>query len=314
MQKNIFLLLCLLTQAAAFAQSKKLTGDLFMQRDDSSLLSLMYADAYLLVDLKPLGENEQILQYSPAHFDIEITAKQLKKYQYLEFNYHNSFTKIIKLDTLKTAFLKTVLVREKAVSHYKEMLMKKPAIYLYPSEKTEITVKHDFKGKILTTYPQYVDKWRVIAEPNGVLYNINDKRTYNYLFWDGEYAFSAAHYAYTSGFCVKNEDLVGFLQEKLDKMGLNNTEINDFIVFWLPLMNQTPYNFIHFGINDNIDNSSFLHITPKPDTELRVFMEYKGLQSANDAPKLPEQTLPSIARKGFVMVEWGGGEIVWNPQ
>jgi hypothetical protein len=205
--------------------------------------------------------------------------------------------------------LKTILVREKAVSHYEEMHMKKPAIYLYPSEKTEITVKHDFKGKILNTYPKYLDNWSVIAEPNGVLYNKNDKRTYNYLFWDGEYSFLPKHYTYTSGFYVKNEDLVGFLQQKLDKMGLNNTEINDFIVFWLPLMSQTPYNFIHFSINDDIDNTSFLHISPKPDTELRVFMEYKGLQSLNDGPKLPEQTLPSIMRKGFVMVEWGGGEI-----
>ena len=44
----------------------------------------------------------------------------------------------------------------------------KPAIYLYPTIKSEINVKNDFRGKVMNTYPLYKNGWNVIAEPNGL--------------------------------------------------------------------------------------------------------------------------------------------------
>ena len=158
----------------------------------------------------------------------------------------------------------------------------------------------------MNTYPLYKNGWNVIAEPNGVLLNLDDKRTYNYLFWDGSYNFTKKHYQYENGFYVKKEDNITFLQEKLELLGLNNTEINDFVVYWLPELNKNEENFIHFWVNDNIDNSSVLNINPKPDTLLRIFMEFKAY---NGEPKLPVQALTSTPRKGFTVVEWGGSNI-----
>lgn len=77
-------------------------------------------------------------------------------------------------------------------------------------------------------------------------------------------------------------------------------------MYWLPELNKNEENFIHFWVNDNIDNSSILNITPKPDTLLRVFMEFK---SYHGEQKLPIQELSSTPRKGFTVVEWGGYNI-----
>lgn len=144
------------------------------------------------------------------------------------------------------------------------------------------------------------------ATPEGQLTNKSDNRIYEYLFWDGSYSFGESHYNYKSGFYVKSENTIEFLQTKLSYIGLNNKEINDFIVFWLPELSKNDENFIYFRINDNIDNSSVLDISPKPDSEIRLFMEFEKYRNQQ---KLPEQILPKLTRKGFTVLEWGGAEI-----
>jgi hypothetical protein len=188
-------------------------------------------------------------------------------------------------------------------------MIKKPAIYLYPETQQEITITHDFKGKVTTTYPDYGSAWKVIAQPDGKLLNIKDNKIYNYLFWEGEYGFPPIHYQFKDGFYVEKKDYTEFLQSKLTHIGLQQTEINDFIVFWLPVLNQNPFSFIRFRVNDNIDHTSILNIQPEPETLLRVFMEFKGLQSLNGLERLPEQHLDPNQRIGFTVVEWGGSEI-----
>jgi len=189
-----------------------------------------------------------------------------------------------------------------------EYIVKKPAIYLYPTEKTEVKIIHDFKGTIKNTYPEYHNGWKVVAYPDGKLIDLTDNRTHNYLFWDGVYNFPKEHFNFDSGFVVKSENTISFLQEKLEAIGLNQTEINDFIVFWLPEMSDNPYNFIHFSINDYIDNSSFLYVDPKPETEIRIFMEFYGVNHPN-VSNVPEQKINTIKRNGFTLVEWGGAKI-----
>ncbi len=192
-------------------------------------------------------------------------------------------------------------------SNFSEFWIKKPAIYLYPTTQTKVNIKHSFQGTVMTTYPEYANGWEVVADPSGKLKNVADNREYNYLFWDGTYRFSDSHYNYQNGFYVKKGDYTSFLLDKLTLIGLNETEINDFIVYWLPSMNRYDEVFVHFWINDDIDNSSKLEVTPKPDTMIRVFMEfgeYKGEK------KLPEQVLTPSERIGFTLLEWGGAEIM----
>lgn len=184
----------------------------------------------------------------------------------------------------------------------------KPAIYLYPENKEEVAIINNFKGKILNTYPAYNGKWNVVAEPNGILWNKADNRKYNYLFWDGiaEKPFDLNQLK--SGFYVDRKNIVTFLQEKLAHIGLNETEINDFITYWLPVLNEHETNFIYFDVNNNLNNTSTLSVTPPPETMIRVLMEYYPIDK-DEKNKLPEQQLPSIQRKGFTLVEWGGCRI-----
>jgi hypothetical protein len=48
------------------------------------------------------------------------------------------------------------------------------------------------------------------------------------------------------GFCVKGEDTEAFLRDKLTEVGLSEREMNEFIVYWLPLMEHNKYNQITF--------------------------------------------------------------------
>ncbi len=178
----------------------------------------------------------------------------------------------------------------------------KPVIYLYPEEETNVNVKLDYNGDLTYTYPQYVDGgWNVTAMPDGTLYDENG-REYSYLFWEGK---SNVDYDFSDGFVVKGEDTVEFLQEKLEYLGLTPREYNEFIVYWLPKMQDNKYNLIKFQTDDYTENA-VLDITPKPDSMLRVFMTFKPL---DEYIEIPEQELQTFDRKGFAVVEWGGSEI-----
>ncbi len=283
----------------ALVENEKYFGDAF--EPDSIKMVIEKANGFkvYLTKKKERKFNHKLFYQSKnSSFDFIIPANEIKKNKYILFENVDHF-KYVKISSI-TGELKDLLI------DYHPILIAKPAIYLYPTIEQEITIKHDFKGQILNTYPEYIDMWKIIAKPNGEIQNIADKRIYNYLFWDGTYNFSNEHYNFKTGFEVRKSELINFLQEKLATIGLNNTEINDFIVYWLPLLNKSEYNFIHFRINDNIDNISFLNIEPKPDTEIRVFMEFKGIEKKGN---ITEQKLETIERKGFTLIEWGGAKI-----
>ena len=177
----------------------------------------------------------------------------------------------------------------------------KPVIYLYPEEKTEVTITLDYNGQLTCTYPSYANGWTVTANPDGTLTDANGQ-TYNYLYWEGE---TNAQYDLSKGFCVKGEDTVEFLEYALAELGLTRREANEFIVFWLPMMQNNEYNIISFQ-GASYTDSAKLDIDPAPDTLIRVFMAW---QASEIYVNIPEQELNAPAREGFTVVEWGGTEI-----
>ena len=304
--KNTLTIYFLFIIVLGFCQDKKISGYYVDKTDKDTIINIKHYHIYLLKDLNPESKPKKIFESKNEKFEISINQIDLRKYPYLEFESKNG-NAIYMINKIPNDSLLIAKVGEDPFyDPAREIIAAKPAIYLYPKAKTEISVKNDFKGKVMNTYPLYKNGWNVIAEPNGVLYNLDDKRTYNYLFWDGSYNFTKKHYRYENGFYIKKEDNITFLQEKLELLGLNNTEINDFVVYWLPELNKNEENFIHFWVNDNIDNSSILTITPKPDTLLRIFMEFKAYHGEE---KLPKQELTTTPRKGFTVVEWGGSNI-----
>lgn len=187
------------------------------------------------------------------------------------------------------------------LEHNSGMTNAKPVIYLYPEEEMEISVRLTLDGKLTCTYPDYGDGWTVTAKPDGTLVDA-DGKVYNYLYWEGT---SNAEYDFSKGFCVKGEDTAAFLEDALAKLGLNRREANEFIVYWLPLMQDNPYNIISFQ-SDVYTDAAKLEIAPNPDTLIRVFMAWK---SSDKYTELEAQELTAPEREGFTVVEWGGAEI-----
>jgi hypothetical protein len=176
----------------------------------------------------------------------------------------------------------------------------KPVIYLYPKTTTDVSVWVNPTGGFTITEPNYNNGWIVKASPNGQLYNYNDKKVYPYLFWEGH----GLNYAQPKqGFIVAKPEVKKFLEEKLAQLGLIKKESDEFISFWLPKMQKSDYYFVTFVPQSEFDKLAPLTVQPKPDTIIRVFMDYTELS----APiSVTPQKITTPQRIGFTVVEWGG--------
>ena len=157
-----------------------------------------------------------------------------------------------------------------------EPLDKKPIIYLYPEETTEVVVKLGKKENITCSYPEYDNGWNVIAYPDGTLFDKNTGRKLYSLYWEG---LNSNLTISDEGFVVKGEDTISFLEEKLAILGLNELESEEFIVYWLPILQKNKYNYIKFASIDEINENMPIEINPKPDTLIRVLMLFKVLSN-----------------------------------
>lgn len=179
---------------------------------------------------------------------------------------------------------------------------KKPVIYLYPEAETNVSVKLGAKEKLTVSYPKYIDGWNVVARPDGKLTDLNTGRELYSLYYETEY--NTAKGIQDEGFVVKGSDTAAFLEDKLAKLGLNEREAEEFIIFWLPQMQDNNYNYIHFADLAEIDANMPLNVSPAPATTIRINMEWKALKTPIN---VKEQKLPATPeRKGFTLVEWGG--------
>lgn len=155
--------------------------------------------------------------------------------------------------------------------------------------------------KLLVSYPTYIDGWHVKAQPNGNLTDLDTGRGLYSLYYEAENTVSGMH---DEGFVFEGKDTVAFLEEKLAQLGLTDREAEEFIVYWLPKMQDSPYNYVYFETTDEVAANMPLDVTPAPDAIIRINMEWKAL----DAPiEVKQQNLPATPiREGFTLVEWGG--------
>ncbi|MCL2487237.1 MAG: hypothetical protein FWE80_00970 [Oscillospiraceae bacterium] len=189
-----------------------------------------------------------------------------------------------------------------------DVLFAKPVLYLYPEDELDVSVKLAYKGRLAVTYPAYHDGWQVRAYPDGSLINRADGLTYSYLFWEG-IPDHPARWDLSEGYCVAGADTAVFLQKTLSELGLTPREYNEFIVYWLPQMQNNPYNLIAFQW-ENYDKLAPLEIHPFPDSVLRVFMVFAPLEKPVEINTPAAQ--PSFERNGFTVVEWGGSKIAYS--
>jgi hypothetical protein len=185
--------------------------------------------------------------------------------------------------------------------------MAKPVIYLYPTEKQDIHVKLTLKGKITHSYPNYPrEGWKMNASPDGTLLDQNGQEYYA-LFWEGT---NLNDFTYKEGFVIEGSETVQFLEKSLAHLGLNRREANEFIMYWLPQMENNSYNLIHFSTLE-YEAEAKLEITPSPVTLIRVMMVWSPLTEKID---ILQQDLTKLTkqRSGFTAVEWGGKKQVYS--
>ena len=172
---------------------------------------------------------------------------------------------------------------------------------MYPEAETQCTVQLNLNGRLTCTYPAYQNGWQFTAKPDGTLV-FPDGKEYYALYWEG---IANAEWDRSKGFCVKGEDTAEFLEWALATQGLTAREANEFIVYWLPLMQNNAYNVISFQ-PDVYAQAAALKVTPAPDSMLRVFMTY---YASDETVDIEPQEFEAFERVGFAVVEWGGSEI-----
>ena len=193
-----------------------------------------------------------------------------------------------------------IVIEIKPSVMWKQPIMKKPVIYLYPEKPMDVSVQLNIKdSKFTSVYPRFNGKhtWKVHAEPNGDL-TIKNKK-YPYLFWEAQ---SYKSQETNEGFIVTDENAEAFLEEKLKILGLNEKEATDFITFWLPVLLRNKLSLCTFQ-SEKFFKSIELNVTPKPDSLIRVFLSIKKLDKVVN---VKEQNLKAVERTGFTVVEWGG--------
>jgi hypothetical protein len=176
-----------------------------------------------------------------------------------------------------------------------EYTIDKPIIYLYPKEETDCVVHLETKSKLIFVYPKFDhdQEWKVHAYPNGILVNSRG-RHYKSLFWEAE---GCNFVKIEQGFIVRGKETEEFLEESLEKLGLNEIESGEFITYWVPKMMKNNFNLISFQF-ENYEKEFCLHVSPSPDCIIRVFMAFQGLES-KEGLRIEKQELVGKKRKGF---------------
>lgn len=187
---------------------------------------------------------------------------------------------------------------------WQKFAAEKPVLYLYPEDTLAVKVSLELTDhKISHAYPAYGEGWNVIATPNGDIIDLVNNRKYYCLFWETEGRKIADNL--DRGYVVSGTDVRVFLEDKLEFLGLNYKEANEFLIYWLPKLEVNPYNAIYFAY-DEYEAVSALTISPAPETLIRIMMLYEPLNAPIDLKPQVLQKAPE--RKGFTAVEWGGME------
>lgn len=175
----------------------------------------------------------------------------------------------------------------------------KPNIYLYPTEKKILSVTLNFPsgGKIVTSIPDYGKGWLVSVDTNGIINN-----EFEYLFYESE---QPDVWQTNEGWIIKVSDLEQFFTDNLAKYGFIGREIKDFTDYWIPMLKSYEYYEIYPQEKKIIDTVITLKITDTPDAVLRLFYLIRGTNSAGNSKIIAPAGNIQFIRTGFCVTEWG---------
>jgi hypothetical protein len=172
---------------------------------------------------------------------------------------------------------------------------KKPAIYLYPEEDSQISVKVNINGKMIKDIPKYNEGWNVFVTKEGLIEN-----QFDYLFYEAGLRKIEIP---KKGWIVKYEDLDSWFEINLEKLGLNKKEKLQFKEYWLNMLEKSNYYEIKLLSEEFLNKNMELIVVPNPDTKIRLNFLFKPIKESYEIEN-PKIVTP--LREGFTLVEWGG--------
>ena len=186
--------------------------------------------------------------------------------------------------------------------------LEKPVVYFYPEQPTSLEVTVDVDGEFTAQYPRAVEGnngWRFLAHPDGTLRDPVGNRAFPYLFWEAKPT-TRPTINLEQAHCVARQDSEAFLEKVAAAYAFNDRERTDFISYWIARLERHPFCLVQLLSADAYDRYAKMTVSPTPDTVNRLFMVIKGV--AETMP-VGAPALPSLTRRGFTVVEWGGAEI-----
>ena len=173
----------------------------------------------------------------------------------------------------------------------------KPNIYIYPTEKIDLSVNITFPigGKVTKSIPEYNTGWNVSVEPNGI---INDE--FEYLFYECDVP---DLFQKEKGWIVGQSMLKTFFESNLNSHGFSESEIRDFTEHWIPRLKNSNYFEIYPQYSSDIEKMIVLNFSDEPENIFRLFYYIKGRDNTDLNIAVP--TMGMGKRENYYVMEWG---------
>lgn len=178
--------------------------------------------------------------------------------------------------------------------------MKKPIVYFYPGQEMDLSVTFANPDRLTTTYPAYNDGWNIHLNEDGTFTTGDSDREYYALYFEEKYEFTPT---FDEGFYVTKDIAASFLEEKMDYIGYTNREVDEFIMYWLPVLEKNEQSLVYFEQTEERNANCPMEFSIEPDTFIRTMIHIKKVDSEVN---IKEQQLVHYERTGFVVTEWGG--------
>ncbi len=181
-----------------------------------------------------------------------------------------------------------------------DIMVEKPAVYIYPEQPGRFQVDLEFGLGIHLTAsePDYGAGWDVFVDEAGRI-----DATWDYLFY--EIAMRGAPLI-AEGWCLSWSELSAGLESITVAVGLTAAERDDFLAYWLSRLPRRDFYQIHPVFGSDLDAWVQLEVTPAPDAVLRFWLFFQG---SDTAAELTAPRIPTVERIGTTVVEWGGAVI-----
>jgi hypothetical protein len=170
-----------------------------------------------------------------------------------------------------------------------------PNLYLYAPAPTAVHVGLGFPsgGEVLVSDPPYGEAgWSVTAHPDGWI-----DGHLGYLFYE---ATVPGNFQTAEGWSLPGDDLDAAFRDRLEALGLQGREVDDFVDHWTPRLAGAAAVEVY---PQDADTRVTLDLTPRPDTLRRIWLLVRPVSRARMLPA-PAPLAP-LRREGLVAVEWG---------